>query len=166
MEMPFTIRSFSFGVLVVAGTTRGVRYVGLADTPAQGEEKMRREMRGATLTHTDDAANLNGWSEKLIQYLEGKARDLDLPLDIQGTAFERRVWDELRAIPYGERRTYTQVASALGQPKASRAVGSACASNPVSLVIPCHRVVRTDGSLGGYGGGLERKRRLLAMECG
>jgi AraC family transcriptional regulator of adaptative response/methylated-DNA-[protein]-cysteine methyltransferase len=87
-----------------------------------------------------------------------------LPLDIQGTAFQRRVWKELQRIPRGETRTYREVARRIGRPRAIRAVGHACATNPVSVVIPCHRVVRTDGSLGGYRWGLERKARLLKRE--
>ena len=88
----------------------------------------------------------------------------DLPLDVQATAFQRRVWEALRAIPYGSTRSYSEIAQSLGRPQAARAVARACATNPVSIVVPCHRVVRTDGGLGGYRWGLERKRALLAQE--
>ena len=88
----------------------------------------------------------------------------DLPLDVQATAFQRRVWEALRAIPYGSTRSYSEIARSLGHPQAARAVARACATNPVSLVVPCHRVVRTDGGLGGYRWGLERKRALLTQE--
>jgi O-6-methylguanine DNA methyltransferase len=89
-----------------------------------------------------------------------------LPLDIRATAFHWRVWEALQAIPYGQTRSYSDIASAIGQPTARRAVAQACKQNPVPLVIPCHRVVRSDGDLGGYRWGVERKRRLLAQERG
>ena len=101
-----------------------------------------------------------------MRYLEGERREPRLPLDIQATAFQRRVWEHLQTIPRGRTESYQQVARALGEPKAMRAVGHACATNPVALVIPCHRVVRTDGGLGGYRWGLERKQALLEMEKG
>ena len=100
----------------------------------------------------------------VMRYLDGRQTALDLPLDVQATAFQWRVWRALQSIPYGETRTYSQIARMLGNPKAQRAVGHACATNPVSLVIPCHRAVRTDGGLGGYRWGLERKERLIAQE--
>ncbi len=111
-----------------------------------------------------DGAYLKEWVQALLDYLEGEEPHLDLPLDVQATAFQRRVWEELRRIPYGETRTYTQVAEAIGRPRAVRAVGRACATNPVSLVIPCHRVVGTNGSLTGYRWGLSRKQALQATE--
>jgi len=100
----------------------------------------------------------------LLDYLDGKQPHLDLPLDVQATAFQCMVWKELQAIPYGATSAYSEVAEAIGHPEAVRAVAHACATNRVSLVIPCHRVVRKDGSLGGYRWGLARKRELLARE--
>jgi AraC family transcriptional regulator of adaptative response/methylated-DNA-[protein]-cysteine methyltransferase len=88
----------------------------------------------------------------------------DLPIDVRGTAFQERVWAELRKIPPGETRSYADIAAAIGDPKATRAIGTANGSNPVAVLVPCHRVIRSDGSLGGYAGGLERKRKLLAAE--
>ena len=100
----------------------------------------------------------------ILQHLSGIFPHLDLPLDIQATAFQRRVWQQLQAIPLGETRSYSQVAEELGNPKAARAVAAACAANPVALVVPCHRVVRRDGGLGGYRWGVDRKSALLDQE--
>jgi AraC family transcriptional regulator of adaptative response/methylated-DNA-[protein]-cysteine methyltransferase len=111
-----------------------------------------------------DNADLKVWVSSLLDHLNGEQIHLDLPLDFQATAFQWRVWEELRAIPYGSTRSYSEIARAIGHSKAVRAVARACATNPVSLVIPCHRVIREDGSLAGYRWGLERKQALLAQE--
>jgi AraC family transcriptional regulator of adaptative response/methylated-DNA-[protein]-cysteine methyltransferase len=100
-----------------------------------------------------------------VKRAEGDAPSVELPLDIQATAFQRRVWQELQRIPLGATRTYTQVAKALGKPQSVRAVARACATNPVSIVVPCHRVIRTDGQLAGYRWGLQRKEKLLEREA-
>ncbi len=102
--------------------------------------------------------------EQILEYLASERTHFDVPLDLRGTPFQRAVWDALLEIPYGENRSYADVARAVGRPKAQRAVGSANSANPVSLIVPCHRVIAADGSLGGYGGGKELKARLLAME--
>ncbi|MDP9340285.1 MAG: methylated-DNA--[protein]-cysteine S-methyltransferase, partial [Acidobacteriota bacterium] len=104
------------------------------------------------------------WVVEIVRQIEGKPASEQLPLDVQGTAFQRRVWQELQRIPRGATRTYTQVAQSLGQPTAARAVARACATNPVSIVVPCHRVIRGDGNLAGYRWGLSRKEQLLAAE--
>ncbi|MGY1579475.1 methylated-DNA--[protein]-cysteine S-methyltransferase [Streptomyces sp. MN13] len=104
--------------------------------------------------------------EQLEAYFAGERTEFTLPLRLHGTPFQRTVWEHLRTIPYGETRTYGQLADALGNPKASRAVGLANGRNPVGIIVPCHRVVGADGSLTGYGGGLDRKRRLLDFERG
>ncbi len=118
----------------------------------------------AAQTRRDDEA-LGGWTQEIICSLEERRPQLDdLPVDVQGTEFQERVWRELRAIPYGSTRSYSEVARAIGQPAAVRAVAHACGANHVALVIPCHRVVREDGSLGGYKWGIERKKALLAQE--
>lgn len=101
---------------------------------------------------------------QLLDYLAGARRDFDLPIRLEGTAFQRQVWAALREIPYGEIRSYGQIAAAVGRPKAARAVGMANHSNPVPILIPCHRVIGADGRLTGYGGGLDLKRRLLELE--
>jgi AraC family transcriptional regulator of adaptative response/methylated-DNA-[protein]-cysteine methyltransferase len=100
----------------------------------------------------------------VLRHLSGELPHLELPLDVRATAFQRRVWEHLRTIPYGETRTYQQIAAELGRPGGTRAVGRACATNPVALAVPCHRVVRGDGGLGGYRWGAERKAALLAQE--
>jgi O-6-methylguanine DNA methyltransferase len=100
----------------------------------------------------------------VVQHLDGVNPQLDLPTDVIATAFQRRVWEALRSIPLGETRTYSEVAKSIGQPRAVRAVARACATNPTSIVVPCHRVVRTDGAMGGYRWGLGRKKALLAQE--
>jgi len=109
---------------------------------------------------------LRSWVAEVVAHLDGRQAHLDLPLDIRATAFQRRVWEALRKIPYGSTRSYSQIARAVGNTKATRAVARACASNPVAVVIPCHRVVREDGDLGGYRWGEERKRALLEQERG
>lgn len=103
---------------------------------------------------------------QLDAYFEGELTEFDLPLHMEGTPFQRRVWDQLLLIPYGETRTYGELAEALGNPGASRAVGLANGKNPVSIIVPCHRVIGSGGNLTGYGGGLDRKKRLLALEAG
>jgi AraC family transcriptional regulator of adaptative response/methylated-DNA-[protein]-cysteine methyltransferase len=111
------------------------------------------------------AAGLRLWLDTLLAYLDGQQARLDLPLDVRATAFQRRVWEALTAIPYGSTRSYGDLAAAIGQPTAARAVARACATNPAALVIPCHRVIRENGDLGGYRWGLARKRALLAQEA-
>ncbi len=103
---------------------------------------------------------------QLDAYFDGELTEFDLPLHLEGTPFQLRVWEQLRLIPYGETRTYGELAEALGSPSASRAVGLANGKNPVSVIVPCHRVIGSGGSLTGYGGGLDRKQRLLAFESG
>jgi AraC family transcriptional regulator of adaptative response/methylated-DNA-[protein]-cysteine methyltransferase len=102
--------------------------------------------------------------DALLRHMRGKNLDSSLPLDIRATAFQRKVWAYLQSIPFGETKSYSQVAKGIGQPTAVRAVARACATNPVAVAIPCHRVVREDGSMGGYRWGMERKKALLAME--
>ena len=102
--------------------------------------------------------------QAIVDFISGEANLARVPVDIRGTVFQRRVWEELRRIPRGETRTYKDIARAVGAPAAVRAVGSACGANPVALVVPCHRAVRTDGGLGGYAWGISRKKRLLSLE--
>jgi methylated-DNA-[protein]-cysteine S-methyltransferase len=112
----------------------------------------------------DGNALLEETARQLQRYFAGEAREFDLPLDMQGTEFQKRVWRELLAIPYGETRGYGELAAAMGAPKAVRAVGAANGANPIPIVVPCHRVIGASGKLVGYGGGLELKRRLLELE--
>ena len=150
------------GRLLIAGTERGICAIRLGDSDEDLEESLRREFSAAEILR-DDAA-LRSWAEDLLQHLEGQQVHLNLPLDIRATAFQMRVWRELQEIPYGSTRSYSEVAGSIGQPSATRAVARACATNPVAVVIPCHRVVRQDQSLGGYRWGIDRKRRLLEQE--
>ena len=150
------------GQLLVAATPQGICAVKIGDHHKDLEDELRGEFPGAEL-HQDNPA-LGEWVTAIVEHLSGKLPSLDLPVDVRATAFQRQVWEYLRTIPYGETRTYQQIATELGQPRAARAVGRACATNPVAVVVPCHRVVRRDGNLGGYRWGLHRKKALLAQE--
>ena len=162
MTVRYEITDCALGKLLVGATERGVCIVKLGDDGAQLEGRLQREFPRATLERQGE--DLRAWVREIVRYLGGETTKLDLPLDIQATAFQMRVWRALRGIARGETKSYSQVAREIGSPKAARAVARACATNPVGIVIPCHRVVRNDGSLGGYGGGVERKEALLAME--
>ena len=163
VEIVFVTLSTPLGRLLVAATDRGVCRVMLGDSAAKLEADLRGEFDAADVRE-DQSGKLEGYVEAILSYLDGTEPHLDLPLDIRATAFQRRVWQELRQIPFGETRTYAEVAKAIGQPQATRAVARACATNPTALVIPCHRVVRGDGELGGYRWGVERKKALLEKE--
>lgn len=162
MRIGYTIVNSPLGRLLVAATRRGVSAVYLGDSDQALETALREEYPRAQIHR--DTNGLSTWVRALRLHLRGRQPRLDLPLDVQATAFQRRVWEALRAIPYGSTRSYSQIARTLGRPKATRAVARACATNPVSVVVPCHRVVRQDGGLGGYRWGLERKRALLEQE--
>ena len=148
--------------LLVAATTNGVCAIFMGSTDAGLERALKAEFPAATLEAGH--RGLRKWAREIIQHLKGRRPRLNLPLDIQATAFQWQVWNALSKIPCGETRTYKEVAASIGRPAAIRAVAHACASNPVSLAIPCHRVVRTSGNLAGYRWGLDRKRALLAAE--
>jgi AraC family transcriptional regulator of adaptative response/methylated-DNA-[protein]-cysteine methyltransferase len=158
----FSIAPCALGLLLVAATTQGICSITIGDSPEELETTLRAEFPKAKITRDD--GKLEEYLQAVLNHLQGKAPHLDLPLDVQSTAFQRRVWQELCAIGYGQTRTYSQVAKALGQPGAVRAVARACATNPVALAIPCHRVVREGGALAGYRWGLERKKKLLKRE--
>jgi AraC family transcriptional regulator of adaptative response/methylated-DNA-[protein]-cysteine methyltransferase len=162
VSITYTIVSSAMGRLLVAVTERGVCAVRMSDSDAELEKDLREEFPQARIERDDSA--LREPVQKILNHLDNNEPHLDLPLDIRATAFQRQVWEKLRAIPYGETASYADVAKALGKPGAVRAVGRACATNPVALVIPCHRVVREDKSLGGYRWGLERKKKLLEHE--
>jgi AraC family transcriptional regulator of adaptative response/methylated-DNA-[protein]-cysteine methyltransferase len=158
----FTIVSSPLGRLLVAGTSRGICAVKLGDRDERLENDLRGEYPAATLVR--DEANLRPWVSAILAHLKGQTPHLNLPLDVQATAFQWKVWRYLQSIPYGETRAYSDVALAIGAPSSVRAVARACATNPVCLVIPCHRVVQKGGGLGGYRWGTERKQRLLKRE--
>lgn len=156
----YALAQCSLGHLVVAWTRRGVCEVGFADSPDELVPQLKRHFPKATL----NASEPTNWVEAVIGAVE-MTTSVDIPLDIRGTAFQERVWRELRAIPAGETRTYSEIASALGQPSAVRAVARACATNSLAVLVPCHRAVRKDGSLAGYRWGVERKHELLLREA-
>jgi AraC family transcriptional regulator of adaptative response/methylated-DNA-[protein]-cysteine methyltransferase len=151
-----------FGRLLVAATATGVCFVALGDDDPELAETLEAEFPAAELA--PDRARLKPWLDATLRYLAGREPSLDLPLDVRATAFQWRVWQALRAIPAGQTRSYGAIAKQLGEPGAARAVGRACATNPVAIAIPCHRAVREDGALGGYRWGLARKDALLATE--
>ncbi|HYM11226.1 MAG TPA: bifunctional DNA-binding transcriptional regulator/O6-methylguanine-DNA methyltransferase Ada [Bryobacterales bacterium] len=162
MHIKYTITDCPLGRLLVGATERGVCAVSIGESDRKLETFLRDEYPRARITR--DANGLQQWATAILQHLHGRQKQLDLPVDVEATAFQWRVWEELKAIPYGATRTYSEVARAMGRPTATRAVARACATNPVAVVIPCHRVIRTDGGLGGYRWGLDRKKALLAQE--
>jgi O-6-methylguanine DNA methyltransferase len=164
MEIVHTAQVDSpIGTLCVASTAAGLAYVELPHASGRG-------LRGWLRRNLPDARVGEAYAPNRIaiaqihEYLEGKRTRFDLPLDLRGTVFQLEVWSALREIPYGETRTYAEIALGVGRPRAVRAVGAANGANPVALVVPCHRVIAAGGRLGGYGGGLPLKARLLAME--
>jgi AraC family transcriptional regulator of adaptative response/methylated-DNA-[protein]-cysteine methyltransferase len=158
----YTIADSALGRLLVAATGKGICFVSLGDDDTALLADLRKDYPAAQIE--PDGRELQPWVRAIVEYLSGRPAPLDLPLDVQATAFQRRVWRELQAIPYGSTRTYGDIANAIGSPHAVRAVSRACATNPVALVVPCHRVIRSDGSLAGYRWGLARKEKLLAQE--
>ena len=165
MQIHYTIVASPLGRLLVGATSEGISALYLGEADAALESALRKEYPRAEIRRdTSGSKNLGGWVDQILAHLRGKEPQLDLPTDVQATAFQRRVWEELRRIPYGATRTYTEVARSIGRPAAIRAVARACATNPVSVVVPCHRVVRQDGNLAGYRWGLERKQALLEHE--
>lgn len=148
------------GTVLAATTGKGVCSIKLGDDGSRLKRLLAEEFAAAELV--EEA--LPDLQAGILAFINGEASLSRVPLDILGTVFQRRVWEALRRIPRGETRTYRQIAQAIGAPRAVRAVGSACGANPVALAVPCHRAVRTDGGLGGYAWGLERKRKLIALE--
>ena len=150
------------GRMLIAATERGVCSIQFAGSDGELIEGLKREFPFAV--RKPDEGGLQTWIAALLSKMTGRELDANLPLDIRATAFQRRVWTYLQSIPFGATRSYSQVAKGIGQPTASRAVARACATNPVAVAIPCHRVVRADGNNSGYRWGLERKKVLLDLE--
>jgi AraC family transcriptional regulator, regulatory protein of adaptative response / methylated-DNA-[protein]-cysteine methyltransferase len=163
MQIGYTVANTTLGKVLVAATQRGVSAVYLGENERAMVEELRKEYAMAEIVRQPEAHE--DWLKEIVQRVEGNAPSKELPLDVQATAFQRRVWQELQKIPRGTTRTYTQVAKSLGKPRSVRAVARACARNPVSIVVPCHRVIRTDGTLAGYRWGLSRKEKLLEREA-
>jgi AraC family transcriptional regulator of adaptative response/methylated-DNA-[protein]-cysteine methyltransferase len=157
----YAIAKTPIGRMLLAATSQGVCSVQFGESEGMLESELRREYPRAEIARSDKGL------AKWVHAIQGRIRGEDrkaLPLDIQATAFQRLVWEQLRAIPYGDTRSYSEIAKKIGRPKAARAVARACASNPVAVAIPCHRVVRENGDPGGYRWGMRRKRNLLALE--
>jgi AraC family transcriptional regulator of adaptative response/methylated-DNA-[protein]-cysteine methyltransferase len=150
------------GRMLMAATDRGVCSIRFGENDADLISELRLEFPNAEIRqHTSE---LRPWIEQLDQYFLGTTQLLDIPLELHATTFQLLVWQELRKIPYGETKSYSQLAQAVGKPAAARAVASACAANPVAVINPCHRVIHNDGTISGYRWGLDRKRRLLELE--
>jgi AraC family transcriptional regulator of adaptative response/methylated-DNA-[protein]-cysteine methyltransferase len=158
----YAIVDSPLGRLLVAATARGVCAVKVGDDEVALESDLRREYPNAVLARDDE--RIGKWANTIVGSLKPGAPDPRLPLDVRATAFQRLVWQELQKIPRGATRSYQDIAARIGRPAAARAVARACATNPVAIVVPCHRVVRGDGSLSGYAWGTERKRALLEGE--
>jgi AraC family transcriptional regulator of adaptative response/methylated-DNA-[protein]-cysteine methyltransferase len=158
----YAIADSPLGRMLVAATDKGVCAIQFARSDGELIEGLKREFPFAV--RKPDQSGLQAWVETLLSTMTGHEPNAALPLDIRATAFQRRVWTYLQSIPFGTTRSYGQVAKAIGQPSASRAVARACATNPVAVAIPCHRVVREDGSISGYRWGVERKKALLELE--
>jgi len=161
-ELRFAIGQSSLGAILVASSATGVVSIMLGDDPDALLRTLQERFAKATLIGAD--RDYEALAARVVAFVETPARGLDLPLDIRGTAFQQRVWRALREIPSGRTASYTEIARNIGAPKSVRAVAGACASNPVALAIPCHRVLRNDGALSGYRWGVERKRALLDRE--
>jgi AraC family transcriptional regulator of adaptative response/methylated-DNA-[protein]-cysteine methyltransferase len=157
-----TIVDSPLGRLLVAATARGVCFVAMDSSDDKLVAELRREFPSATVE--EDRQSLEPWVHALLAHLDGRTPRLDLPLDVQATAFQWQVWRALAQIPYGATRSYAQLARAIGHPRAARAVGRACATNPVSIAIPCHRALTSNGAISGYRWGVARKKALLALE--
>lgn len=162
LALRYTVVDCPLGRLLVAATERGVSLVSLGDADPTLERALRDEYPAAEIEREDKA--LAGWVRAIVKHLEGREPHLDLPIDVRATAFQWQVWQELQRIPRGETRSYADVARAIGRPRAVRAVARACATNPVALVVPCHRVVPSAGGTGGYRWGAKRKALLLEKE--
>lgn len=158
----YSVVKCPLGLLLLAATKKGICSVRIGDSKKDLIDELKNEFKNADMNETN--SELSKWPQMLINYLAGITPWPKLPYDVKATAFQRKVWDHLRAIPEGQTMHYSEIASAIAQPKATRAVARACATNPVAIVIPCHRVVPKTGGVGGYRWGPQRKTKLLAME--
>jgi AraC family transcriptional regulator of adaptative response/methylated-DNA-[protein]-cysteine methyltransferase len=160
----YTCADSPLGRILVAATDKGICSIQFADSDEELEQGLKQEFPFAIRRRDDE--NLSELTQRLMRHMKGLEKSSSLPLDIQATAFQRRVWSYLQSIGFGETRSYSDVAKAIRRPSAARAVARACATNPVAVAIPCHRVLRSNGDLGGYRWGTKRKKALLAMEAG
>lgn len=164
VKINYAVFETRLGLMLIAGTERGVCSIQFGETREELTSRLRQEFSAADIE--ENGETMSTWINILKEYLDGNGKELQIPLDINSTAFRAKVWGAIRAIPYGETRSYAKLAEDIGQPSAARAVASACAANPVALVTPCHRVIHGDGTVSGYRWGKERKNKLLKMEKG
>lgn len=166
VEISYAAAPTELGTLMIGATDRGLCFLQFGATETELRECLAREYSSAVISPMPRSRKKQfaTWMQALSQHLQGATTALDLPLDVRGTAFQMKVWNYLQRIPYGDVQSYSEVASGIGHPTAVRAVARACASNQVALVVPCHRVIRGDGGLGGYRWGLHRKRALIERE--
>jgi AraC family transcriptional regulator, regulatory protein of adaptative response / methylated-DNA-[protein]-cysteine methyltransferase len=162
MNIRYTCTDSPLERMLVAATEKGICAIQFGDRDEELLEGLKREFPFAIRKRDDET--MRAWTEAVLRQISGHKLNRSLPLDIQATAFQKRVWTHLQSLPFGATQSYGEVAKAIGQPKAARAVARACASNRIAVAIPCHRVVREDGEMGGYRWGVERKRALLQME--
>jgi AraC family transcriptional regulator, regulatory protein of adaptative response / methylated-DNA-[protein]-cysteine methyltransferase len=165
-EISYAFGTTALGTILVGATDRGICFLQFGESEEKLLNQLRQEYPEAVLTPmpATHREQFHAWTKALRAYLKGESQRLDLPLDIRGTAFQQKVWKYLQTIPFGHTASYTEIAKAIKQPKAFRAVANACARNNIAIVIPCHRVIRGNGGLAGYRWGTERKRALLGME--
>ncbi|WP_081273445.1 methylated-DNA--[protein]-cysteine S-methyltransferase [Achromobacter dolens] len=163
VEIRFAVGQCALGALLVAASDTGICEIALHEDPDQLVRNLQDRFKAARLIGAD--REFEQWMAAVVGFVENPSVGLHLPLDVRGTAFQRRVWEALREIPVGTTVTYTDIAERIGSPRSVRAVARACATNNIALAIPCHRVVRTDGSLAGYRWGIERKRELIEREA-
>ncbi len=162
MRIEYTIVNIPLGRLLLGATERGICAVCMGDSDAAVEAGLKEDYPLAGLQRNDE--DMRKWADTFVDYFAGRQTDLNLPIDVQATAFQWRVWNEIQSVPYGVTTTYHKIATSLGTPNATRAVARACATNPVALVVPCHRVIGEDGGLRGYRWGKKRKEALLSRE--
>ena len=163
MKISYTVTTCPYGRMLVGATSRGISSLRFGDREPAMVESLHAEYPRAEIERDD--AGMRRWVDDVLRAVEDGTGERQLPLDIRATSFKLRVWEALRKIPRGETRSYSDIARAIGEPKAARAVGNACATNPVALIIPCHRVIKENGDLGNYGaGGPENKHKVLEHE--
>ena len=163
MKVYYSIISSPIGKLYAAGTSKGISFLSL--TPKESKDYLRDLRKDNNIEVVKDDLTFLPLKKALRRYFSGKEMKFTFPFDLfSGTPFQTKVWNAMRKIPYGETRSYKWLAQKAGSPQKARAAGQACGSNPLPILIPCHRVIKTDGSLGGFGGGLHIKRRLLRIE--
>ena len=162
LRIHYTIVDSQIGRVLLAATERGACAVCMGASDDAVEAALREDYYAADIRRDDQG--MKGWAAALQSYFDGHEFPQDLPLDLQATAFQWRVWKEIRSIPHGQTASYSNIAESLGKPQATRAVARACATNPVAIIIPCHRVIGKDGSLRGYAWGVKRKKTLLSLE--